>query len=42
MDCGGRSANDFLWPEWVLSGDFAIAGEVVRDHKFSFSATFFA
>ena len=31
----------FLWPKCILNRDFALAGAVIHDHKFSFSATFF-
>ena len=31
----------FLWPICILNRDFALAGEVIHDHKVSFSATFF-
>ena len=30
----------FLWPKGILNRNFAIAGEVIHDHKFSFYATF--
>ena len=31
----------FLWPKCILNRDFALAREVIHDHKFSFFVTFF-
>ena len=28
----------FLRPKWILNRDFALAGEIIHDHKFSFYA----
>ena len=28
----------FLWPKLIMNRDFALAGEIIHDHKFSFYA----
>ena len=36
-----RLAKNLKIGQRILNRDFALAGEVIHDHKFSFSATFF-
>ena len=31
----------FLWPKRILNRNFALAREIIHDHKFSFYAIFF-